>query len=112
MALLAVALFVPWLALAQSFNTLLWDYPASETGEQGFIIERKAEACANLGAFGEVARVGANVLTYVDKAVTIGQFYCYQVRAFNAGGVSNPSNVAGRLVPPPVPVDPANLRIQ
>jgi len=111
--LLAILLFlVSSSAFAQSFNTLFWDYPTTETRETGFVIERKAEACANPGAFAEIGRVAVNVLTYVDKAVNEGQFYCYQLRALYAGGVSDPSNAAGRLVPFTAPVAPANLRLQ
>lgn len=97
-------------AFAQVQNTLLWDEVSDN--EQGFIIERKAEICAGPGLFAEIARTGANVVTYVDKAVAQGQFYCYRVAAFNTAGQSAYSNLAGRLVPFVIPVSPTNLRVQ
>lgn len=95
-------------ALAQQ-NTLTWVDP--NTNETTHHIERKAEICAGPGAFTEIATVGANVTTYVDNAVSQGQFYCYRVAASNTAGKSAYSNLAGRLVPFVVPSAPSNLNV-
>jgi hypothetical protein len=60
--------------------------------EDGFRIER----CAGLGctAFSAVAVVGHDVTSYVDGGLARNSSYSYRVRAFNAGGDSDYSNVA------------------
>jgi len=57
--------------------------------EDGFIIERREEQ-----EFAEIARVGADITQYMDTTVQPATAYCYRVRAFNAAGVSGPSNEA------------------
>lgn len=59
--------------------------------EEGFIIERRLEAEQE---FAEIARVGADLTRYLDTTVQAGTAYCYRVRAFNAAGISDPSNEA------------------
>lgn len=82
--------------------TLTWNDPADN--EEGFIIERKTD-----GAFVEIARIGANSVTYVDMNVPSGRL-CYQVKAFNAAGQSEPSNEACIDVPT-IPNKPTGLHI-
>ena len=94
-------------------NVLDWDYPAAETRETGFSIERKPEACTGSGAFGVIVTVGPNVLTHTDSAVVEGVTYCYRVRAAGPGGTfSEYSNLAGRLVPFTAPAAPSGLTVQ
>jgi hypothetical protein len=61
--------------------------------------------------FAEIARVGPAVGAFDDGAVTAGMEYCYRVVAFNAAGVSSPTEeicAHARDVPPP-PVMPKLL---
>ena len=69
--------------------------------EDGFRIER----CAGAGctSFVEIATVGPNVTTYANAGVTAGTAYNYRVRAYNAVGNSDYSNVAV------VPLAPTSL---
>ena len=59
--------------------------------EAGFQIERRIETT---GTFTPITTVGMNITAYVDTTVAAGTTYCYQVRSFNAGSTSAPSNVA------------------
>ena len=68
--------------------TLSWGDVSNN--EDGFRIERMAAD----GSFVQIATVGANVTSYTDSNLTSGSTYCYVVRAFNSGGVSDPSNGA------------------
>jgi len=84
-------------------NVLEWlDNADNETG---FIVERKAEACAAATlSYAIVAYVGAAggtgaTVTYIDTDVVEGATYCYRVSAYNSGGTSSPSNTAQRTVP-------------
>jgi len=61
--------------------------------EAGFQIERRM---GTTGTLTPIITVGMNITAYVDPTVTAGITYCYQVRAFNAGGASAPSNVVCR----------------
>jgi Domain of unknown function (DUF4214) len=66
--------------------------------EDGFRIERMAAD----GSFVQIATVGANVTSYTDSNLTSGSTYCYVVRAFNSGGVSDASNGACATVMDPI----------
>jgi len=52
--------------------------------EQGFKIERKI----GNGSFGEIASVGQNATTYIDKNLASSTEYLYRVRAYNSSGFS------------------------
>jgi hypothetical protein len=60
----------------------------NSTTETGFIVERSTGG----SAFTEVARLGANARSYTDSGLVRNLTYSYRVRAFNAAGVSSPSN--------------------
>ena len=64
--------------------------------EDGFIVEKRGAA-----GFAELARTAANVALYADQEAASGD--CYRVRAYNAAGVSAPSNVACLLALPGAP---------
>ncbi len=68
---------------------LSWDDNSAD--EAGFIIERRS---VPEELFQEVARTGAAVNAFDDVTVEAGTPYCYRVLAFNAAGVSSPSNEA------------------
>lgn len=50
--------------------------------EEGFVIERSQGG----GPFSEIARVGANVTSYVDTGLPSGVTFCYRVCAYNGEG--------------------------
>src|SRR5712692_7485367 len=52
-------------------------------------------------AFAELTRTGAGVTAYTDSSVAVGTTYCYRVRAFNAVGYSDYSDVACATVAQP-----------
>lgn len=97
-AFVVVFSFIPNDALAVNAN-LTWEDRSDN--EDGFIVEKRAAA-----GFGEIARTAANTASYSDAAAAPGD--CYRVRAFNAVGVSEPSNVACLLM---LPSPPAGLTI-
>ena len=89
-------------------GTLTWTDPtpaATSKGnprnEIGFKIQQAPLTLANYstGAFTTLATVPANVVNYQEPAALVsptppnGQFYAYQVVAYNAAGESAPSNV-------------------
>jgi len=70
------------------------------TDETGFLIQRSPDGVN----FTDLTTVGANIVTYVDTAVSAGVTYTYQVAAFNLGGssafaVSNSVTVPGPQPP-------------
>lgn len=65
---------------------LAWVHEGND--EKGFIVERGTRSTS----MAEVKRVGANVTSYVDTGLTDRVTYLYRVRAYNANGVSQPSN--------------------
>lgn len=66
--------------------------------ETGFVVERgRGFGCTN---FTEIARVGADVITFHDGRVVRGSASCYRVRAVNAAGASAFSNTGTVYVPP------------
>jgi uncharacterized delta-60 repeat protein len=77
-------------ALSSSEIRLRWQDNAGT--EDGFRVER----CAGTGctAFAQIAVVGHDVTSYVDRGLARSTAYTYRVRAFNAGGVSAYSNTA------------------
>ncbi len=71
--------------------TLSWTDNA--TTESGFAIERCAGSnCTN---FAQIATVAANTKSYINKNLKRATTYSYRVRAYNAGGYSGYSNMAG-----------------
>lgn len=85
--------------------TLTWT--DNSTNENGFIIER-APGTTNL-VFTEVARVAANVTSYVDSNLPTNTTYTYRVAAFNNAGNSAYSNTASGTTMSP-PDTPSNLQ--
>ena len=61
------------------------------SNEQGFEVERSTSVS---GGFVRVATVGANAISYTDRAVQRKQTYYYRVRAVNGAGASAYSNTA------------------
>jgi hypothetical protein len=66
--------------------------------EDGFAIERcdKKKNCMN---FVEIGRVGSDANSFQDLGLRIGTEFRYRVRAFNAAGNSDYSNIASAKTP-------------
>jgi hypothetical protein len=109
-AVIALSLCVVALAGAREASAGQLDlrWSSGSWDELGVAVERRTPPDA---AFAEIARVGAAVGAFDDLAVTAGTEYCYRVVAFNAAGVSSPTEeicAHAREVPPP-PVMPKLL---
>jgi hypothetical protein len=87
--------------------TVRLNWTDNSTNEGGFAIERALGA----GAFAEIARVSANVTTFLDTTVGPKLTYSYRVRAFLGTAFSNYSNVATATTPGEIPEAPSNLRV-
>jgi len=74
-------------AAVASQLTLTW---VGSDGATQYVVEREA----SVGAFVEIGRTGAAVASYVDSTVSGRTTYCYRVRAANAAGYSDYSNIA------------------
>lgn len=92
-------LAAPLTLTAQSL-TLTWR--DNSDNEDGFIIERSRDGIN----FAEIGRVGVDVETYTDTAITYDIDYWYRVAAYNAAGTSGFTNIAnGMDLPDPIPDD-------
>jgi fibronectin type 3 domain-containing protein len=80
-------------ATSPSQNTLSWSDVAHETG---FVIERSSNG---LSGWAQVGATLAGVTQAVDSGLTPATTYFYRVRATDAGGNSNPSNLSGATTP-------------
>ena len=69
-------------------HTLGWVIAGNELG---FVVERAARAD---GVFGPIDIVGPGVTSYTDTTAADGTTYCYRLWAFDATGISEPSNIA------------------
>jgi hypothetical protein len=78
----------------------------SASNEDGFKIERKSNAAAN---YSEIATVGANVTSYSSMGLSPNTAYSYRIRAYNTGGNSAYSNIAGAKTLPNPPNAPSGL---
>lgn len=103
--LLTAALALPIAASAQTpSSTLSWTPGVGGVPPTEFRIERKPVACGAAGTWARIGVVPAGTLAYTDTAVTLGNAYCYRVRAADAINESPPSNEAGKsFIPPTAP---------
>ncbi|MDI6791578.1 MAG: fibronectin type III domain-containing protein [bacterium] len=74
------------------------------TNEDGFVIERRVDGLS----YSEIATVDAGDTTYIDSVVP-GTDYCYQIRARNEYGSSEPSNEVCLSECCLAPIPPADL---
>ena len=88
-------------AVLETRIDLSWQDNASN--EDGFKIERRLATSATWSV---IAATGADETTYRDIGLTPQTTYCYRVRAYNAMGHSDYSNVASVTTPR---LEPANL---
>jgi uncharacterized protein YxeA len=81
----------------------------NDNAETGFKIER----CTGMGCsdFVQITTVGANVTSYSNTGITASTNYNYRVRAYNAVGDSDYSNIASAITQdvPALPATPTNL---
>jgi fibronectin type 3 domain-containing protein len=75
--------------------------------ETGFKLERATGA----GGFSQIRTTGANVLTVTDTTAALGTQYRYRVRATNAGGDSDYSNVVTITTASATPSAPTGLAV-
>lgn len=78
------------IATTPAFGLVNLAWTDNSADEGGFKIERSADGVDYL----EIASVGADTTTFVDRTTDPAKTYSYRVRAYNGGGVSGYSNVA------------------
>ena len=90
--ILAAAIALTWLASSVTSSALTLSWAGNPANVDGIKIERADSAD---GPWSQIAIVDPNANNFVDMAVTCGAQYFYRVRAYNSGGDSPYSNVAG-----------------
>lgn len=90
---------------SQGRVTLSWTDQSDN--ELGFAIERANGS----GSYLLADTVGANMMSYLDGTAQPGVTYSYRIRAFNAGGSSDPAVIPDSVTTPPatLPAAPSNL---
>ena len=117
--LAALAAFIilagPGYALAQQQATrplnIQLQWTDNSNNEDGFDIDRAIGLPAS-SPMSRIARVGANVVQYIDAVTDPGNTtYCYRVSAYNAAGSSGFSNTSCVTTPAiiTVPANPTTL---
>lgn len=91
-------------ATAVNANQVDLSWTDNSGSELGFQVERSLDGIT----FAPLATVGANVTTYSDSTTLVTTTYHYRVKAFNAVGVSAPSNTATVTTPSLAPAAPSN----
>jgi hypothetical protein len=98
-------------AIAMSSSQVNLAWADNSDDEDGFMIER----CQGVGcsSFSEIARVGANAVSFNNTGLAPGASYSFRVQSFNSGGESDSSNTASAATQAPsgVPTAPGNLRM-
>lgn len=89
--------------------TLQLAWVDNSSKELGHIVERKE----GTGAYAEIGRTPANVVTYKDDTAEHGKTYGYRVCAYNAAGNSDYSNEVTIKAPDdPRPAAPSGLTVK
>jgi hypothetical protein len=77
--------------IADSRDRISIRWQDNASNESGFRVERcEGSSCSD---FVQIGEVGANELRFLDTGLSRNTFYSYRVRAFNAGGNSEFSNI-------------------
>lgn len=92
-------------AIASSPSSITIDWTDNSDNETDFVIQRCPNVSCLDGDFSDLSVVGANVTTYVDGSVTLGDTATYRVKAVNLNGTSRYSNNAFASVSTPLPAD-------
>jgi titin len=82
---------------------LTWEDRSSD--ETAFVVERRGRD----GLWTRIVRLGAGTVAYLDSGVVAETDYDYRVRAQNAVGLSDPSNIASVTTPANPPGSPLDL---
>ena len=83
------------LTATASSTSIFLNWVDNSANEDGFKVERHNSATST---FSEIASIGTDVITYTDPDLS-PDTYVYQVRAFNAAGNSDYSNMASSTIP-------------
>ncbi len=86
-------------------TTLNLTWTDNSQAESGYVLERKTYT----SSFSVLATLGANVTSYTDSNLTVGEEYTYRVKAFNALTNSEYSNTFLYFVSNPAPNPPSGL---
>ncbi|HEU0176617.1 MAG TPA: FG-GAP-like repeat-containing protein [Blastocatellia bacterium] len=98
-------------ATAASSSQVNLTWADNSDDEDGFMIERcQGSGCSN---FAEIARVGANAISFSNAGLAAGASYNYRVLAYNNGGESDSSNTASATTQASSgsPTAPNNMRM-
>jgi len=96
--------------VSQTQINLTW--ADSAKNEIGFKLERASTSSAQgspAGDYVQIAVLGANIKNYSDTGLAQDTEYFYRVRAYNSGGHSDYSAVAGAITLPNIPKPPAQV---
>ncbi|QKZ13136.1 fibronectin type III domain-containing protein [Spirosoma sp. KUDC1026] len=92
-------------ATAASFSQITLSWADLSANETGFQLERSTDGTT----FSKVADLAANITTYSDQNLSPQTRYYYRIRAVNAAGNSDYSNVADATTPVGPPAAPQSL---
>ena len=81
-------------AFQSNLNEITLFWTDNSSNEDGFRIERDGSV---------IATVPANAISYTDTSVSAGGSYCYQITAFNSGGIGSISQTCIAIPPIPIP---------
>jgi hypothetical protein len=87
---------------------LAWNAVTGATG--GYIIERATGICGTL-TWAQIGTTASGTTTFSDTTVTANLSYSYRVRAVNAAGSGNASNVATAVVATARPAAPSGMAL-
>lgn len=91
---------------ALSTGSLGLDWDDNSSNELGFIVERRS---GEAGLFSKIDTTDADISAFTDSGLQAGSVYQYRIAAYNAGGASTYSNIAGGQTLEEIPVAPNNL---
>lgn len=80
-----------------SYAKIQLSWQDNADNETGFYVERKT---GTLGSFSEITQLGSNSASYLDTGLTPETEYTYRVRAYNASGNSDYTNLSAATTLP------------
>ncbi len=81
------------ITLIPSYNSVIINWSDNSFSETGYLIERKAGACSEIGVFETVALTAANVTTYTDSNLPTDTTFCYRVRTVGQNNFTSREDV-------------------
>ena len=91
----------PLLITATTANTISLSWNDIYDNEEGFRVERFDPV---FGGMVTIMTLGANITSFLDTGLILGQSYSYEVLAFDSGGDSYRAFAFGQATPIPAPV--------